>query len=117
MASSVLMPRRMLHTKKMYKVISPVQGKNGDTVYWMRIGSAFENKDDSLNVYLDAFPKTFQLQIREITDEDRRRSDELRASRPLVARGTDPTASLYNGAPSGFGGAPAASGTASDLPY
>lgn len=97
----------MLQTKKMYKVISPVQGKNGDTVYWMRIGSAFENKDDSLNVYLDAFPKNFQLQIREITEEDRRRSEELKAIRPHVAGGSGPSASQYNGAggASAYGGA------------
>lgn len=56
---------------RMYKVIIPVEHKDG-TKHWMRIGSAFPNKDASINLYLDALPAGGHnvLQIREMTDED-----------------------------------------------
>jgi hypothetical protein len=56
---------------RMYKAIIPVERKDG-TKYWMRIGSAFVNKDASLNVYLDALPAgdAKMIQIREMSDED-----------------------------------------------
>jgi hypothetical protein len=53
----------------MYKVISHIETKNGGG-YWMRVGTAFDNKDASINVYLDAVPKTHQFQLREFTAED-----------------------------------------------
>lgn len=65
-------------TKKMFKVISPITNNKGETVYWMRIGNAFTNKDDSLNIYLDALPRTFQLQLRELDEEDLRRRESYR---------------------------------------
>jgi hypothetical protein len=58
----------------MFKVISPVEKRGGGT-FWMRIGSAFTNKDDSINIYLDALPKNFQLQLREFDEEDLRKRD------------------------------------------
>jgi len=56
---------------KMYKVISAVE-KDGKTKFWMRLGTAFLNRDNSINVKLDAFPKSMQLQIRELDEEDLR---------------------------------------------
>lgn len=52
------------------KVLSPVEGKNGKT-FWMRIGSAFINRDGSTNVYLNAYPTSGKLHIRELDDRDR----------------------------------------------
>jgi hypothetical protein len=63
--------------KKMFKVISPIEKKGGGT-FWMRIGSAFTNRDDSINIYLDALPRNFQLQIRELTEEELARRDPPR---------------------------------------
>ena len=66
--------------KKMYKVISAMEKKGGGT-YWMRIGSAFTNRDDSINLYLDAMPapngnsRRYELQIRELDAEDLRRRE------------------------------------------
>ena len=66
--------------KKMYKVISPIEKKGGGT-YWIRLGSAFTNRDDSINIYLDAVPAPngksarFELQIRELSEEDLRRRE------------------------------------------
>ena len=36
-----------------------------DKNYWIKIGSAFVNKDGSLQVYLDAMPLSGELNIRE----------------------------------------------------
>ncbi|MBA3502753.1 MAG: hypothetical protein M4D80_21250 [Myxococcota bacterium] len=66
--------------KKMYKVIHAVEKKGGGT-YWMRVGSAFTNRDDSINIYLDAVPapsgksSRYEFQIRELNDEDLRRRE------------------------------------------
>jgi len=67
--------------KTMFKVVSPMKKKNGDGDYWMRVGTAFTNKDNSINVYLDAVPTQagFTLQLREFTEEDFARSAERRA--------------------------------------
>jgi hypothetical protein len=64
---------------RMFKVISPIEKKTGGT-YWMRVGTGFANKDQSVNVYLDAMPFNHTLQIREMDEEDfaamRKRKDE-----------------------------------------
>ena len=60
----------MEQRSSMMKVICPVEGKNGKT-FWIRIGSAFTNRDGSTNVYLNAYPTSGKLQIREMDDRDR----------------------------------------------
>ena len=40
---------------------------------WVRVGVAFENRDGSLNVLLDALPLTGRLQIRDRADGEARR--------------------------------------------
>ncbi len=70
--------------KKMYKVISPMETRDGGK-WWMRCGSGFTNKDDSINVYLNALPLATKdgqvtLQIRELSEEDLRHRDEKRSS-------------------------------------
>ena len=60
---------------KMFKVISAVE-KDGKTKFWMRLGTAFLNRDNSINVYLDAVPRSMQLQIREFDERDRRGNAE-----------------------------------------
>lgn len=57
--------------KKMFKVLSPITKKDG-TTFWMRVGTGFPNKDDSVNVYLDVFPKDGKLQLREMDERDLR---------------------------------------------
>ena len=66
----------------MFKVISPIEKKNGDR-YWMRCGTGFTNKDDSINMYIDALPiavgKELTLQLRVLTEEDLRAKPERRS--------------------------------------
>lgn len=45
-------------------VFSILEGKDGKA-RWIKIGSAFTNKDGSINAILDAYPKDGKLQIRE----------------------------------------------------
>ncbi|MDB4954573.1 MAG: hypothetical protein JWO36_2142 [Myxococcales bacterium] len=77
--------------KRMYKVISPIEKKGGGT-FWMRTGSAFTNKDDSINVYVDVVPKNYQFQLRELTEEELSRKStygETQGSLKQPAASTD----------------------------
>jgi hypothetical protein len=38
--------------------------------YWNRVGSAFHNRDGSMNIFLDSLPRDGKIQIRE-DDRDR----------------------------------------------
>jgi hypothetical protein len=69
--------------KKMFKVLCPITKKDGST-YWMRVGTGFPNKDDSVNLYLDVLPANQKLQLREMDEEDLRVKDGggRRPSRP-----------------------------------
>lgn len=67
----------MLQQKKMFKVLSAIDKRDGGT-FWMRVGSGYTNRDNSVNIYLDVIPKTFQLQLRELDEEDLRKRDPQR---------------------------------------
>jgi len=94
--------------KRMYKVLCPVKTNDGGT-YWMRLGSGFDNKDNSINLYMNAFPvgqEEIKLQIREVTADEMRERAEKRSA--FQARGTlrpdglnpgDRAAVDYNGLP------------------
>jgi hypothetical protein len=58
--------------KKALAVFAVVEKENRNAI-WIRVGSAFTNRDGSVNLYLDAFPiGTNRLQIREQRFEDGR---------------------------------------------
>jgi len=57
---------------------SKVEGRERSR--WVRVGVAFENKDGSLNVLLDALPLSGRLQIRN-RDADGARRPEQEAPR------------------------------------
>ncbi len=59
-------------SKNMKFVYTVVRRSNGKS-YWVRIGVAFENRDGSWNVKLDATPTNGELQIR---DRDQRDVDK-----------------------------------------
>ena len=47
--------------KNVYVIVE----KEGKKSFWMKVGAAFENKDGSLNVVLNALPIDGRLHIRE----------------------------------------------------
>ncbi len=53
----------MLIPGKRFAVFSIRDGKNG--TIWVRAGTAFVNKDGSLNVYLDVLPLDGKLHVRD----------------------------------------------------
>jgi hypothetical protein len=99
----------------MFKVIAPQDRKDGNGKYWMRLGSAFVNKDNSINVYLDAVPfgqkDGLMVQLREYTEDELRERSERKSS-SYSARGTLGQSSLTD--PNMFGSSPALPSTAAD---
>ena len=61
------------------------KGPDGKATHWLRLGTAFTNKDESLNAYIDSLPfsafsgKQLKLCIREFTEEDLRRKDDFKS--------------------------------------
>lgn len=63
--------------KQMFKVVCPIEKKDGTGTFWGRAGVGYRNKDDSINIYLDFLPTNGKLQLREFTEEElRERSDK-----------------------------------------
>lgn len=55
--------------KRTYKVLAAISKRDGSGEWFMRVGSGFENRDNSINIYLDALPvgqAVVKLQIREL---------------------------------------------------
>jgi hypothetical protein len=65
--------------KRTFKVLAAIPKRDGGT-YWMRCGNGHTNKDDSINVYLDAVPRDLKFQLRELDEEDLRRREAYRAT-------------------------------------
>ena len=89
---------------KKLKVLCPVQStKDEKKTYWRSLGIAYENRDGSINLYLDALPLNGKLQVREWDEEDRRVGEQTR---------------FQSRAGGGFDGAASASAVAgSELPF
>ena len=86
--------------KKMWKVICPVEKKDGTGTHWARLGVAYGNKDESINLYLDSLPLNGKLQLREWTEEELRERDQRRAgqqNRSSLSNLPPPPASLTGG--------------------
>lgn len=71
----------MLTAGKRLAVFSIREGKGGTV--WVRAGSAFVNRDGSLNVLLDVLPLDGKLHVREAGD--RRETSETAAAEPKLA--------------------------------
>ena len=57
--------------RKPLSVYAVLDRKDGGRPFWMKVGAAFTNRDNSLTVVLDAFPSsTNRLQIREQRFQD-----------------------------------------------
>ena len=57
-------------TSKKIQAVYTVVPKNDGKDLWLRVGSAFPNRDGSLSVLLDAIPVNGRLHIREYTPRD-----------------------------------------------
>jgi len=71
--------------KRMFNVLAAIPKHDGSGEWWMRVGRGSENRDDSINVYLDAIPATgngkgIKLQIRELDADDLAKRDAFRAN-------------------------------------
>jgi hypothetical protein len=78
----------------MKKVLCPVENKKTGHTYWMRVGTAFLNRDGSTQVKLDAYPTNGTLQIRDLDASDiermtQRRQAAAAASPPAAAPPAD----------------------------
>lgn len=63
-------------TAKLKDVYVISERGDDEKAYWQRIGIAFVNKDDSLNVVLDALPISGKLHIRERSKKTFSKSEE-----------------------------------------
>lgn len=58
----------MSNRKDVFTILPPY--KEGGKNRWVRIGSAFVNRDESITVKLDALPTTAELNIRDPKERD-----------------------------------------------
>ena len=84
----------MENRKQAFKVIYAIVDRPNGKQHWLRIGTAFANRDGSMNLYLDAVPLTGKLQMRDfiLGEEHRRESSEVEpgsasAREPLASAG------------------------------
>lgn len=71
-----------MSNSKRFKVLAIMAKSDGSGEYFTRVGNAFENKDSSINVYMDLLPlgtKQVKLQIRELNEQDLREREMYRA--------------------------------------
>lgn len=59
-------PSESQKTSRKKAVYSIIQYDDKKKSYWLRLGTAFVNRDQSLTVYLDALPTNHQLHIRDV---------------------------------------------------
>lgn len=71
---------------KSHKAVYTIVDRQRDgKKYWLRIGTAFENRDGSLNLYLDAVPTNGTLQVREAFATDARSASKAGESSVVAA--------------------------------
>lgn len=58
-----------MNLQRSKKVMAPIEGKNGKT-FWLRVGNAWINRDESIQVWLHAFPTGGVIQIRDLDEND-----------------------------------------------
>ena len=78
---------------KMMKVLCPIEkeGANKGT-FWIRCGTAFVNRDQSINLYLDVLPRNGKLQVRELDEDDLRARDSVARKRGQISLADTPPA-------------------------
>ena len=80
---------------KRFKVLAIMPKSDGSGDYFTRIGTGFENKDSSINLYVDLVPvangKNIKLQVRELDENDlkKRESYSSRTTDRLAVTAAD----------------------------
>jgi hypothetical protein len=62
-------------TGKRLAAFNVIERKGADKPFWHRVGTAFINRDGSINVFLDSLPLQGKIQLRE--DRERVADDEV----------------------------------------
>lgn len=92
----------MSQQKRMFKVLGIVpKHSNPKESMWLRLGTAFVNRDDSINIYLDAMPRSFELQLREFDADELRKRDATSPSavEPIPFERTTPSTGATDSVP------------------
>lgn len=66
-------------SKKRKAVYTIIEREGSSKDYWLRLGTAYVNRDDSLTVYLNAYPVNGKLHIRDLPEGTRDSSEENQA--------------------------------------
>jgi len=56
--------KREVQQEDVLDVFNIVEGRDGGKDRWVKIGTAYRNRDGSINAYLDVYPRDGKLQIR-----------------------------------------------------
>lgn len=56
--------------KKPKGVFVIIENERLDKPLWKRVGTAFINRDESLNIFLDALPLNGKLHVRDLKERD-----------------------------------------------
>lgn len=57
-------------SRKRKAVYTILEREGNNRSYWLRLGTAYINRDDSLTVYLNALPVNNKLHIRELPEQN-----------------------------------------------
>lgn len=63
-------PKQQSQRPSYKEVFTIVEREGREKPIWLRIGTAFENKDGSINVILDALPANMKLHVRDPQPRD-----------------------------------------------
>lgn len=95
LASALLLDRRM--QKKQLKILAEVPRFDGNGTYMLKVGTAFTNRDDSINGFIESLPlaalspKGFKIHIRELDARDLEKREAYRTA--ATGRTLEPPAS------------------------
>ncbi len=80
------LPPLSVDPPRTWRPVYTIIERGADKRYWLRIGTAFDNRDKSVNLKLDALPVNGQLQIRdsEPYDPSRRRGGDANGHGPAM---------------------------------
>jgi hypothetical protein len=66
----------------MKDVFTIIEKEGWDKSVWLKVGAAFENRDGSLTLFLDAFPVNGKLHVRERKARQNASSGEVSPTSP-----------------------------------